>query len=89
MTVKYPRVQPEELIADKQTRDSLSALNAPWAEKARLHVASRLANGLLKVFGFTIGGSGFVIAILVVIGLISPETSSASTDAASASQEAV
>ena len=89
VTGKYPRVQPEELIADEQTRDSLSALNAPWAERARLQMASLLASGLLKIFCFTIGGSGFVIAILVVIGLISPETSSASNGTASASQEAV
>ena len=89
MTAKYPQVQLDELIVDKQTSDSLTALDVPWTEKVRLQMASRLASGLLYVFGFTIAGSGIVIAILVVIGLISPETSSASNSTASASQKAV
>ncbi|MFQ6102106.1 MAG: hypothetical protein ACE5OS_12855 [Anaerolineae bacterium] len=61
----YKQVRIEELITDTQLREVLSDLNKSWeSEKARLEIASRLAFGLLLVFGFAVICSGIVISVL-------------------------
>ncbi len=61
----YKKVRMEDAITDLQTRDSLSTLNAPWRpQRARFQIASRLAYGILVLFGFIIVLNGTTVAIL-------------------------
>jgi hypothetical protein len=62
----YQQVSLKDAVADAQVKRSLSALDEPWAQKARLRTASVLAIGLLVLFGLTIACSGIVITTLVI-----------------------
>ncbi len=63
----YKQVHLEEAITDTQLREDLSALDKPWRpERARFKMASRLAYGLLVLFGLTIACSGTVLTALVI-----------------------
>jgi len=69
----YRQISLEEVVTDARMRETLTALNKAWeSEKARIEieVASQLASGLLKLFGFTVVCGGIVSSVLAIMGSI-------------------
>jgi len=68
----YKQVRLEEATTDAQAKQAISALDQPWQpeRRARFTMASRLAYGLLGLFGLTIVCNGATITILIITSAI-------------------
>jgi uncharacterized BrkB/YihY/UPF0761 family membrane protein len=66
------QVRLEEAVTDVELREAISALDQPWQrEKARFKIASRLAYGLLVIFGLAVACNGAVVIALIITSTIS------------------
>jgi len=64
-------VRLEDVITDTQAKQTISALDQPWQpERDRFTMASRLAYGLLGLFGLTIVCNGIFLTALIVTSAI-------------------
>ena len=64
----YKQVRIEDLITDARQREALADLSEAWEpEKVRLETASKLAVGLMALFGFVVASSGIVTLILSIV----------------------
>jgi len=67
----YKQVRLEEATTDTQAKQAISALDEPWQPKrAHFTMASRLAYGLLILFGLTIVCNGTTITTLIITSAI-------------------